>query len=138
MLLFATAGTRSSYSQASCSGVYLTIEKDKISVKNAWYNSESTEVVAQGTIPQALTFDGKTKFKIKINVNRADGNNLRFGLEVNGVKIDLTATGKGKLATVADGVVNLQFTSAGSYGQRLCIMPRYANNVVRIYGITAP
>ncbi len=138
MLLFATQGTPSSYSQASCSGVYLTIEKDKISVKNAWYNAESTEVVAQGTIPQALTFDGKTKFKIKINVNRADGNNLRFGLEVNGVKIDLTATGKGKLATVADGVVNLQFTSAGSYGQRLCIMPRYANNIVRIYGITAP
>lgn len=138
MLLFGTASAPSEYGQSAAAGVYLTIEKDKVYVRNAYYGAESTEVVAQGTIPQALTFDGKTKFQIKINVNRYDGNNLRFSLEIGGAKIDLTATGKGKLATVEDGVVNCQFTSAGSYGQRLCIMPRYENNVVRIYGLTTP
>ncbi len=139
MLLFATAGAPAEYGQGMNASVYLTIEKNKILVKNLCYNQESTEVIAEGTIPAALPFgDDKQKFTLTMNVNRVDGNNLQFSLEINGTKIDLTATGKAKLATVTDGVVNLKVVTAGSYGQRMCVIPRYQNNVVRIYNVTTP
>ena len=135
MILFGTSGLPATYSQTSNAGVYLSFEENKISLKNAYYGSENTEVIFEA--PVDLTLDGETKFDLKITVNRVDGSNLKFSLSINDKLVEFTQVAEPELASYAEGYVNLEYGSNNSYGQRLAIVPP-TNSIVRIYGLTLP
>lgn len=137
MILFATSNLPMSFTQGGNAGVMVTVEEKKLTIKNAWYGSEITDAVAEADVD--LKLDGETKYDLAITANRVDGSNLKFSLAINGEKVALKQVNQPKLATTTDGDMNLKFPTvpAGSYGQRLCFIPK-DNSIVRVYGLTLP
>lgn len=137
MILFATSNLPMSFTQGGNAGVMVTVEEKKLTIRNAWYGSEITDAVAEADVD--LKLDGETKYDLAITANRVDGSNLKFSLAINGEKVALKQVNQPKLATTTDGDMNLKFPTepAGSYGQRLCFIPK-DNSIVRVYGLTLP
>ena len=135
MIMFATANLPSAYGQSGSAGVYLSFEESKISVKNAYYGSETTSPIAEA--PVSLTLDGETKFKVKITVNRVDASTLTFKIAIGDQALTFTAgTASTAGASVSGETVTLGIGS-GSYGQRIAFVPA-TNSIVRVYGLTLP
>ncbi len=136
MILFATSGEQSVINATNNGGVFLTVESDKITVKNHYYTTAS-ETVAEGNIGTPLTFDGKTKFTIKFTVQRVSDTLLKFKIAVNGTEVEFTQSSYDlKCSEVgADNYIELTLRANG-YGQRLCVVP--GGRIVRIYDLTTP